>query len=203
MPSEKQQTAAAAGFESSLERDFFVLLEFDLRVERWDPQPVRIVVGDSYPSYVPDVLVTYLDYDVHPQKERRVLYEVKYRDELRKNWALWKARFRAARRFAKEQGWRFQIITEREIRGSDLLWNAKFLLPYLHDHVDDGIHTLLIKSLRHLGVATPGTLIAHCSKDRWEQARLLAAVWTLVSARDIRCDLTQRLTMNTEIVSRD
>lgn len=203
MPSEKQQTASAARFESSLERDFFVLLEFDLRVNRWDPQPVRIEVGSGHPSYVPDVLVTYFDYDVHPQQERRVLYEVKHREELRKNWALWKARFRAARRYARSQGWTFRIITEREIRGSALLWNAKFLLPYSHDYINEGVHTLLIKSLRHLGVATPATLITHCAKDRWEQARLLTAVWALVAGRDIRCDLTQRLTMDTEIVSRD
>jgi hypothetical protein len=203
VPSRKQSGEDPARFESSLERDFYVLLEFDLRVSRWEPQPIRIDVDDDNPSYVPDVLVTYFDYDVHPQRERKVLYEVKHREDLRKNWSLWKARFRAARRFARQRGWTFEIVTEREIRSSDLLWNAKFLLPYGHDDVDDGVHTLLVKTLRHLGSATPERLVNHLSDDPWERARLVATVWSLVAARTFICDLTQRLTMHSEISAYD
>lgn len=203
MPSHKQPGVEPARFESSLERDFYVLLEFDLKVRRWEPQPVRIPVGDGHPSYVPDVLVTYLDFDVWPQTERTVLYEVKHREELRDNWHRWKARFKAARRYAKERGWSFQIITDREIRTGGLLWNAKFLLPYTHDEVTDGVHTLLIKTLRHLGPTTPEKLVSHLAKDPWERATLLASVWTMVASRTFLCDLSCPISMCTELSAYD
>jgi hypothetical protein len=199
MPSQKQSGVEAARFESSLERDFYVLLEFDLTVVKWEPQPIRIPVGAGHPSYVPDVLVTYRNFDVWPQTERKVLYEVKQRAELRDNWHRWKDRFKAARQYAREHGWEFKIITDREIRAGDLLWNAKFLLPYTHDEISDGVNTLLRKTVRHFGVTTPKKLVAHLAKDPWEQATLISSVWTLVAGRVLVCDLTQRLTMHTEI----
>ncbi|MGY3228942.1 hypothetical protein ACVWWJ_000426 [Luteibacter sp. HA06] len=203
IPSQKQTGPEAARFESSLERDFYVLLEFDLKVVRWEPQPLRVEVGDGHPTYVPDVLVTYLDYDAHPPREHKVLYEVKQRAELRDNWSKWKYRFKAARRHARRQGWAFRIVTDREIRSSGLLWNAKFLLPYGHDEVEGGIQDLLIKTLQFLGPTTPDKLVSHLAADPWERAQLLSAVWTLVSARKFICDLSDRITMHTEIACYD
>ena len=51
------------GYESKLERDFFVTLEFDRTILRYEEQPVRItgVVGGKKISYVPDCLIQYLD----------------------------------------------------------------------------------------------------------------------------------------------
>lgn len=202
IPSEKQVDGRIAKFESSLERDFYVLLEFDTKVLRWDPQPVRLHVGDGKAPYVPDVLVSYVVDHRDPESECRVLYEIKYRDELQKKWPQLKPRFRAANRYAKQHGWKFKLITEREIRGTALLWNAKFLLPYTHDPISDGEHALLTKTLRHLGSATPNSLLTACSRDPWEQARLLAALWRLVATRDVRCDLSKQLTMTSEIWAR-
>lgn len=199
IPSDKLSETKIARFESSLERDFYVLLEFNPLVLRWDPQPVRLRVDEGSPSYVPDVLVSYVRDHSDPGSGYRVLYEIKHREELRKNWALFKPRFKAARRYAKSQGWAFRIATEREIRDSDLLWNAKFLLPYTHDPIGDGEHALLIKMLRRLDLTTPANLLAACASDPWEQARLLSALWHLVAVREVKCDLSSRLTMNSEI----
>jgi hypothetical protein len=203
IPSQKQAGPEPARFESSLERDFYLLLEFDLKVTRWEPQPIRIDVGPGQPTYVPDVLVTYYDYDVHPAREYKVLYEVKQRAELRDNWGKWKSRFKAARRFARSSGWTFRIVTDREIRRGDLLWNAKFLLPYGHDEVQEGIQELLTKTLRFMGPCTPEKLVAHLASDPWERAQLVATVWALVAARKFLCDLSERVTMHTEISCHD
>jgi len=199
MPTGKQGEPAVAKFESSLERDFYVLLEFDPLVLRWDPQPVRLQVSPGLPSYVPDTLVSYAGDHDRPGSEYRVLYEIKYRDELKKNWGQLKPRFIAAKRYARSQGWQFRIITEREIRGTEFLWNAKFLLPYIHDAISDGEYALLTKTLRHQDLSTPFKLLAACASDPWEQARLLNALWHLVAVRDIECDLSIRLTMQSEI----
>lgn len=116
----------------------------------------------------------------HERQPHRVVYEVKYRDELRQKWAELKPRFKATRRYAKAHGWEFRIITEREIRAGGLLWNAEFLLPYVYDEpVDPGI-VVLTTNLHRLGVSTPGKLLKECSSDRWEQARLLTVLWQQV-----------------------
>lgn len=58
VPADKLPHSQIARFESSLERDFFVLLEFNPDVQRWDPQPVRLRVGETGSYYTPDVLVS-------------------------------------------------------------------------------------------------------------------------------------------------
>lgn len=199
MPSDKQAEGGIARFESSLERDFYVLLEFNRQVTRWDPQPVRLAVQATGRSYVPDVLVTYMD-DVRDQStRRRILYEIKYRAELRTKWKEYRPGFKAARAYARSQGWEFKLITEREIRSGGLLWNAKFLLPYIHDEVSAGERGLLLKMLSSQGASTPRALLDACSQDPWEKARLLNALWMLVATRVIATDLQVRLTMESEI----
>jgi len=199
LASDKQLDSGGASFESSLERDFFILLEFNPRVVRWDPQPCRIAVAQTGTTYVPDVLVSYADDPRDPATFRQVLYEVKYREQLRKEWSHYRPRFKAATRFAKEQGWQFRLVTEREIRSGELLWNAKFLLPFIHDHLLDGERGLLLSTLRRMDTATPSTLLASCSADPWEQARLLNALWVLVARGDVGTDLGRRLTMTSVI----
>jgi hypothetical protein len=107
----------ALGFESPLERDFMIQLEFDPEVASFEEQPVRIPVvrkGKRPVGYVPDVLVHY-----HPGRNGRrrkpVLTEVKKRTDLEKNKAKYAAKFAAARKFAAERGWEFRIVSEEEI----------------------------------------------------------------------------------------
>lgn len=61
LPGNKCGAETPAAFESSLERDFFVLQEFEEGVCRYYPQPVRISVPASEDRratvYTPDVLV--------------------------------------------------------------------------------------------------------------------------------------------------
>lgn len=198
VPADKLPHDQIAKFESSLERDFFVLLEFNPDVQRWDPQPVRLRVGETGSYYTPDVLVSFYPKG-RERKPRLVLYEIKYRDELRKKWAELKPRLKAARRYAKEQGREFRIITECEIRDGGLLWNAKFLLPYVYDEPDDQGIGAIIANLKRLGISTPSKLLNECSADRWQQARLLTVLWQQVAGRVVQTDLSARLTMDSEI----
>lgn len=87
-------TMRMARFESSLERDFYVLLQFNSDALRWDPQPVRLGLGSGLGTYVPDVLVSYAE--AGPTSRRHVLYEVKYREELKRCWTTLRPRYRQA-----------------------------------------------------------------------------------------------------------
>lgn len=72
------------GFESSLERDFLLLLDFDRNVERYEEQPVTIRYRDregKRRTYTPDVLVLYRQ-NLTGRDTCPLLCEVKYRADL-------------------------------------------------------------------------------------------------------------------------
>ncbi|MDX7776589.1 MULTISPECIES: TnsA endonuclease N-terminal domain-containing protein [Aeromonas] len=186
-------------FESTLERDFLSLLEFDREVESFEVQPVRLNWQDDRErvrSYTPDVLVCYRN-----GSRRPVLWEVKYRDDLRANWLEYRPKFRAAARYARGRGWRFRLVTEREIRGVRLD-NARFLLPVLRRGCpDDGDVSSVLDGLRGSGSSTPAILLASLSPDTTERARLLPVLWYLVATGRVGTDLGEKLTMASRIWS--
>jgi TnsA endonuclease N terminal len=142
---------SAVAFESALERDLYVLLDFDAAVAQFEEQPVTIPYRDPAGvsrTYTPDVLVYYHVGLTDQQDRQPVLYEVKYRDDLRANWGDYKPKFKAARRYAREQGWAFRLITEREIR-TPYLKNAKFLRAYRHRTLNSGDCCRVLALLAH------------------------------------------------------
>lgn len=197
IPSQKLSEGASARFESSLERDFFALLEFSNDVAGWDPQPVQISVPGGRP-YVPDVLVHWLGPDRTLAGVQTILYEVKYREELRRKWDELRPRYRAATRYARARGWKFRLITEDRIR-TQALFNAKFLLPYLSDPPNSEDAFQLLHAIEVMGETTPACLLEACSADPWVRGRLVTTLWRLVADRTIAADLTAKLTMSSVI----
>jgi hypothetical protein len=190
-------------FESSLERDLLLLLDFDPDVEFFEEQPVKITYhGDNgrCHTYTPDVLVHYHVDKTSASVRPPVLCEVKYRDDLRQHWREYKTKFKAARRYAKEHGWCFRLMTEREIR-TPYLDNVKFLRHYRHINVDAGHFHMLLERLHALRETTPVELLAAVSNDAWDKGQLLSALWQLVALRQAGTDLSQPLTMHSRVWS--
>jgi len=182
-------------FESALERDFLVLLDFDVTVEGVLAQPFRITYQGAEGRqryYTPDFLVEYESGD-------RVIYEIKYRSNLKDEWATLKPRFRAAIRYAKQNGMRFTIATEVEIRGSSYLSNIRFLRPYRDYAPTRTIDEHLIKTLVVLGETTPESLLAAAYWSLDNRIKAVAPLWRLVATRRIHADLYEPLTMATPI----
>jgi hypothetical protein len=186
-----------AMFESTLERDFITLLEFDPLVETFEVQPLKIEwydVMDKQRSYTPDVLAYY----VQPRYPT-TLFEVKYRSELRDNWQDLKPRFQSARRYASEKGWKFKLITEKEIR-TPHLENAKFLMPFIRQGPQTELDMdILDDAIRTLDHSTPAQLLEHIYQDEWNRARLLPTLWYLIGTRQIATDLNTKVTMASPI----
>lgn len=185
-------------FESALERDLLDLLAFDLNVERCETQPVRLYydAGNERRPYTPDALIFYRR-DIPSAKDLpHLLVEVKFREEYRARFGELKRRFRAARQYAREQGYRFCVLTEREIR-TPYLDNARLLRPY-RDHAPDPFRErTLLERLALLGETTPNDLLDIF--DKVEHARFLAVLWKLVSEFRIQVDLTEKITMRTKL----
>ena len=189
------KTDRSHAFESTLERDFITLLEFDTTVADYDEQPVRIEYlgrdGRRHP-HTPDVLV-HFDQRRVPGKRSR-LYQVKYDAELRAKWPKLKPGLLAASRYAKRQGWDFEIITDVTIR-TPYLANAKFLLPYIRYAPNADHAAVLLGSLEELRDVTAQGLLESIFVSDENQAQLVPTLWNLVGMRRIGIDLDRPLTM--------
>jgi hypothetical protein len=103
-------------------------------------------------------------------------------------------------RYAAERGWQFKLITEREIR-TDYLTNVQFLRQYTGSHVQvvQADQDLLLNLLRDVGLTIGEELLRKAASDRIRRAELLYALWQLIAAGQIRCDLTNILTLQSEL----
>lgn len=189
-----------AQFESTLERDFYTLLEFAPEVSFYEVQPVAISWNDGLRSrrYTPDVIVFYRE-DTRPRL-RTMLCEVKYRSELRDRWTELHPKLRSGVHYARQNSMRFKIITETEVR-TPYLANAKFLLPFRREPVDADHASLLLAALRELRQASPAVLVAAVFCDEWHRAALLPALWRLIGSFQIGADLHTPITMDSTIWS--
>jgi len=184
-------------YESSLERDFMEILRFDSDVQTFKPQPITIEyqrANGSVGTYTPD---GYFEY-VPKLALFPVLYEIKYRADFRKDWKNLIPKFRAAKDYCLTLGWEFKVFTENEIRTA-YLDNVKFLMPYKNRAIAPDLkHTILIH-LYDLRNADPDLLLSALCRDKMNRARLIPALWYLVSVGEIGIDLTEPLTMRSPI----
>lgn len=190
------KSGGMAGFESSLERDWLIALDFDRRVRRILEQPYTLyyVHEGAKRRYTPDVLADYDD----KQAAWTVVYEVKPHEDLKENWKNYRPRFKAAVHDCQLKGWRFRIVTERDIR-TPYVANVKFLRRYAA-MPDQAEHRFaLLYTLKALGRTTPQALIAASWNDLEHQAVATAQLWRLVYGGEIAACLLAPLTMKTPI----
>lgn len=193
-PSKK--TGKTHRFESTLERDYITLLEFDELVDKYVEQPFTICYFNDGKdrTYTPDFLVIYKpSANVKP-----VLSEIKYRADIQRHFSEYKPRFDAAAKFACESGYQFEVITEEHIRTVQLQ-NAEFLSRYLHTEIDDKIASVLLACLWDLQQSTPETLIKLLENAATCKEELLYVIWQLVSTRKVSCNLNDPITMDSKI----
>jgi TnsA endonuclease N terminal len=163
--------------ESALERDFVLLANFRDAGAKITSQPTTISFqdGDRLRRYTPDFRVIWSD-------GRSELVEIKYRTDLRENWAMLRPAFVAARTVARQTGGRFRIATERGIRGP-LLDNARRLLPLRTVPVDPAVSEFALRAARSFDEPTFGRIVNAVPGDR---AAALGTVWRLI-ARGVFC----------------
>ena len=192
------KSVGSAAFESTLERDFLTILDFDYEVEKFEVQPVKIEYMDGFAkkrTYTPDVLVQ--KRSNHSGDPKYTLYEVKHRKDLKEKWAELRPKFKAALHFAKTKGWNFKIITDLEIR-RPYLENIKFLRRYdipIEDHRMETARRIL-GNLREI---TPEILAVALAQDFSNRAETIFLVWQMLARGYIITDLTEPLSMNTPI----
>ncbi len=156
------QSAQSTGYESSLERDFIKHLIFNTNVFKHEEQPLTIEfkdAGGKQRRNTPDLFVSYRRDLTITRDWRPLLAEVKYRSDLFRHWVELKPKFRAARAYAKQQGWDFAIMTEQEVR-TPYLKNITFLLEFRKYPVDEAASQPLLEAVADSSSTTPVLLPA-------------------------------------------
>lgn len=191
----------AIPYESSLERDFLIRMEFKRDVLEVIPQPVQMSfstkAGRTYP-YTPDFLVYFrLDHRSYDDYPKPLLVEVKPRSEIQEHWSDWKNKFRAAHRYAKEQGWAFKIYDESRIRDVSLE-NIRFLQRYKPMNCDPEDIAALISTVKSKGCVQFDYLLERHYGGIY-LAEGIAHIWHLLATGKIECDITLSLSKKTEL----
>lgn len=187
-------------FESSLERDYLIILEFDDNVESYIEQPLGIeYISDNgiRKIYTPDVLVTFKK----GTNLKPWLCELKYRQDLRENFSIYKTKFKAAKKYAAEKGWEFCLIDE-SIRGN-LLNNAKFLLNFkdreFNSAIKDDVLEVLIKIQKEKNSFTHRSFREEFGQSFEVKAIGVAEYWRLVWNKTILFDYNEKISLDTEM----
>lgn len=170
----------AVSFESTLERDFFLSLEFDDSVENYEEQPLTITYESQGTKYTPDCLAQCVD-------GSKILYEIKYTTDLEKDAEELAPRFKLAERYVGEHGMAFRIVTELNIRGPKLE-NQRFIYGFSDPPGNTAYLQQLI--LDHLAAPLPlKSLLERLSADRLRQAAYTPVIWHLVFSGILKVDV--------------
>lgn len=191
----------SVGYETSLERDFVYLLDFNARVDSIQSRPISIRYqsgNQGLQTYTPGYLVRFVAIG-NSKPWRPTLYEVTYEGQLIDQGNQLAPGFTAARKYCKLMGWNFRIVTEPYIRNESYLANVMFLRNY-RTYPDDGAKCLmLLQTMEALKVATPWQLLAATFMDITNRMEAVGVLWRLIAARAIGANLMNKLTMVSEI----
>lgn len=176
-------------FESLLEKDYLLLLDFDDKVESFEVQPVHIPVKGVPRGYVPDILVKYRPDPETGECQRPLLAEVKRSDFLKKHSVKYAPKFAAAVLFAENLGWEFRTVDESDIR-LPRLKNIKFLREYRNINLseDDCDRVNQVIELQGGNSSSERVLSVLAPND---DARLywLPVIWAMIQQKKLFTDL--------------
>lgn len=145
--------ARVVDYESSIERDYLYLLDFERAVSWFAEQPLTIDYEDQGKGrrYTPDFHVI--------NNGQHILVECKPQTHVdrEKN----QRKFAVARQWCKEQGWAFEVVTDEQLRSGYRLTNIKRLTQFarypipadvkhcLRTYVTTALPTVTIANILH------------------------------------------------------
>lgn len=185
------KSGQAIDFESTIERDFQLILDFDPRVLSLCAQPVEIRFRHQGidRNYVPDLMAVYSDDN---QTRWTVLYEVKPLEVLRSNAEEFECKFVAARQYCEAKGWTFAVITEREIRTVRLA-NAQHLCKWMRVEPDHALQGVMLRSLAVVGPVAFNRLLEATFQDPDARRAAAPQLWRLIGQGHVLTNLDEPL----------
>lgn len=181
-------------FESTLEHDFFLTLEFDSSVVSFEEQPFKLQYNSDGTKrfYTPDALVHYHD--------SSTVFEVKYKNELDSDEELRKKFSCITHQIDSENKYNFVIFTD-ETCDQIYLQNLKFLYKFAFLKNTDKFDKHFINVYKN--IAGPMSLIdfLHAvDADSTNHGKIVPYLWHFIVLNPSVVDLTQKLSMNSFLI---
>lgn len=179
-------------FESVLERDFFMMMEFDDNVVSYEEQPLTInytYLDGKNRKYTPDILVTYKD------KTQKVI-EIKYENELVNNIELQKKLGLLSKQIKQQLNIPFYVYTDKTI-GKQLLLNYKFLYNFVFIPVDFNKTNTINNILNNTDEISVRELLDKLHSNKVKQLHYLPYIWNYVFHNINVINKFEKLTMKT------
>lgn len=179
-------------FESVLERDFYMMLEFDENVVSYEEQPMRMqyeYLDGKNRRYTPDTLVTY-------KNRSQRLFEVKYEDELQNNLELQEKLQLLSRHIKQEYSIDFEVYTDKYM-DKQLLLNYKFLYKFVFIPEDINIINEINNILNHVDKISVKDMLTKLDTNENKQLKYLPYIWNYVFHNIKVINRFNKLTMNT------
>ncbi len=182
-------------FESSLERDYINILEYNNDVVEYIEQPIKIEYfeDDVRRTYIPDFWAKY-------NNGQEEIIEIKYLEELNKNEPQLINKHFQANLFCENNNLTFKVLTEKDIR-TPYLENAKFLLYYRTKEkmIENNHINLILNILGKYRCISVIEMVENLSRDKYVQAEYLFTLWYLISINLIGFDQKKTLSMKSII----
>ncbi|MCM3576406.1 TnsA endonuclease N-terminal domain-containing protein [Mesobacillus subterraneus] len=168
-------------WESTLERDFIKLLDYDPTVisYKFQPEKINYVYKGKKRKYFPD-------FHVLKNDMKEYIYEVKAfeKTEDEEN----KVKFQVGMKFCSERKMKYVVVTEKEIRKGFLIENLDILSEVRQDSTSRKIMNVVFRTLEKLGGKTNlGTLKKGISQFNEEEVE--SNIFHLIYTHQLKMDL--------------
>lgn len=172
-------------WESTLERDFIKLLDFDPTVTHFEFQPIRIdyVFLGRKKKYFPDFLVIKDDL-------QKYIYEVKAANKVEDETN--KIKFQVGRKYCTQNNMKYVVVSEPDIRKGYLIENLDTLSEARPETTSRKVMNKILLTLDELGGKTTIGNIKK-SLQSIDQGELENNIYYLIYSHEVGADLESKL----------
>lgn len=194
---------SSIAYESLLERDFLIMLEFNDSVSEVIGQPLSLIYenknGKTVP-YTPDFLVYFNESGTSliRLKRKPLLIEVKPKDKLERNFCEYKYRFKQAIKYAQENDLIFKIYDESKIR-TQYFKNIMFLKRYQKLDFDIEETNEIMSYLYAVGNNSIEYVLEYFCVTKEQKGIMLSHIYHLLYHKKILCNFNYLINMETQI----
>ena len=181
-------------FESKLEHDFYLLLEFDEQVKSYKEQPFNIyyIYQDKKRRYTPDALVNYI-------KKKKKVFEVKPIFKIQNDIELKEKIELQKQKIKKEKNLELSIFTDANIDkiymdNIKIIYNFAFIKE--NKEIENKIKNELLKLNIQIQIKE---LLDRITNNQFDRLKYIPYIWNLVFNNPRCVDFTKKITMASTI----
>ncbi len=189
-------------FESRLEKDFLTSFAFRGDVLDIEEQPFTLTYVNSEgknSTYTPDFLITFRHQAALSWRNKPMVVEVKPREVLKKNFCIYKERFKAMVSYCMQNDMLFKIYDESRIY-TVYFQNVTLVSRYKKYCYDPVERDTILDYVQSVGQATIGMIAEFFGGTTMDKAEVVGHVHHLLATKRLSADLvTAPLSAHTEV----